>query len=177
MDTTWDQRIPNEPIFERNFLLSRPVIIPQGRANNTDGCASDQPWLLLTRAKEKEMANWWNVNVKSNGNFTTESNDCIKKGLPINTEHQPIKVSLRKLIKMYPDRPWLKGIHIDISTDNCVRNLGYYNPKDCISDNVQLNDRLTDQAFIMKMQQANQRPIDESRLWNNVTSPRMLEPY
>lgn len=171
----WDQRIPNEPIFERNFLLYRPETISQERPMNSDQCTPiNKPWLLMSRKQERNMANWWLDNVHN----TAVRRERKHSGVSTNKRSNH---TLKTLLEQYPDRPWLNGIHKDITAESHLRNNNYYNPKDCIVPCVQhdidLFARIRDEAFTRDMISQNQRPVDEMKMWNNITSPRMLEPY
>lgn len=169
----WDQRIPNEPIYERNFLLHRAEIISQERPINSDQCTlGNKPWLLLNRKQERDMANWWLDNVYN----TAVRRDRKHAGLATKKRSNH---TLKTLLQQYPDRPWLHGIHKDITAESQLRNINYYNPKDCIlpciRHDIELFSRVRDEAFTRDLINQNQRPVNEYKMWNNVTSPRMLE--
>ncbi len=161
--TSWDQRIPNEPLLERNFLIERPPIIPQDSPRTSDRCAAtDRPWLLMDRAAEKAMMMYWY-------NFVINDNSNKQKSK-----------SLRKMIIKYPGRPWLHGIRKNIERDSHLSNRNYYNPKDCIIDSVQHDlhglNRLADDVLYRQMSQGNKRQDCNIRLWNQPTTARMTEP-
>lgn len=176
--TSWDQRIPNEPLLERQFLIQRPPIIPQDIPRNTSHCSvgSERPWLLMTKQAEDEMMNYWSRNVVNK--------DII--GSP--TSSKKHSKTLNQMTKKYPDRPWLHGTHRNIDRDSQLSNRNYYNPKDCIIPCVQHDlcgfNRIADQAMLKKMTEDQlfrngalcSGNGSNGGFWNQSTSMRMNEP-
>lgn len=169
---SWDQRIPNEPIFERNFIIERPPIVSQDHPRNTSLCTPashlNRPWLLTSHEIEKDAMMYWNrntVNTKPQGVNGTP--DKHTKSLKTMSEH-------------HPDRPWLTSIRRNINMDSQLSARSYYNPKDCIHDDVQGDllrlDRIADDALLHHMTGGGQRLDGNTRLWNQPTSMRMTEP-
>uniref|UniRef100_A0A6C0J572 Uncharacterized protein n=1 Tax=viral metagenome TaxID=1070528 RepID=A0A6C0J572_9ZZZZ len=174
-DCSWDQKIPNEPIYERNHLLHQPAIIPSMRPINTNYCTrSQQPWTSISRADERHIANWWLDNVHKTGK------ERPSKHAGISTK-QRSNHTLKTLTEQYTNKPWINGNHIDIVTESHLRNSNYHNPHDQIEGHVtrdiDILSSIRNKTFIKDMVDSNQRPIDEMKLWGNSTSPRMLEPY
>lgn len=169
-DCSWDQRIPNEAILERQFLSVRPPIILQNRPSQTSCPSSKKPdsWLLFNRKAEHNDAEYWKNNV-----ISTESKGIDTKG------HTKPR-SYKKLLEQYPDKPWLQGTTINIDRESELRSLNYYNPKDCIKTEAQQElttlTRLSDETMIRNMQQQSARMGGNGRLWNIPTSVRMTEP-
>ena len=166
--TSWDQRIPNEPLFERNFLIERPPIIPQNAPKNTSQCTPlNSSWLIMDRKTEKEAMMYWYYNV---------INKAVKG---TNTSERKAK-SLKKMTDKHPDRPWLHSTHRNINKDSQLSNRNYYNPKDCIIQCVQHDltgfARIADEALIKQMDVGNKRLDCSTKMWNQPTSLRMTEP-
>ena len=166
---TWDQRIPNEPLFDRQFLLSRPPTILQDFPRTTNQCtdSSKRPWLVFTDKSEKQAAEFWQNNVVSK---EIKGVDTIGHSKPV-----PIK----SLLKKHPERPWLHSTDKNIDRESQLLNLNYYNPQDCITPSV-YNDlagfrRISDEALLREMQ-VNSAHMVNGRLWDTVTSVKMLEP-
>lgn len=171
----WDQRIPNEPLLERQFLIERPPIIPQDFPRNTSQCTpavyNNRPWLVMNRDSEGEMMDYWHYNVV-NSNV---------KGVAVKDKNKD-EQNLEKLTKKYPDRPWLHGIHRNIVRDSQLRN-GNYNPKDyiypCVQRELQGFNRVADSKIFHQMtkeQLFRNGALWDGRLWNESTSIRMNEP-
>ena len=170
MPSCWDQRIPNEPLFERQFVIERPPIIPQNRPRNTSQCLPTQNcrYLLMDRSAEAHAMRYWYCNVV---NGKGVNNECKKD------------ISLEQMIQQYPNRPWLHSVHHNIDHDSQLRNRNYYNPQDCINGVVQndlnIMNRNADQAMIRQMtsnQLFRNGALSDGRLWNQSTSVRANEP-
>ena len=169
--TSWDQRIPNEPLFERNFLVERPPIIPQDFPKNTNQCTptniANRPWLVMDRKAEKEAMMYWHYNIV---------NKDVKG---TNTRERKSK-SLKKMTEKHPDRPWLHTIRRNIDKDSQLSNRNYYNPRDCIIPCVQHDlagfARIADEALMRQMSTGNKRLDCSTRTWNQPTSLKMTEP-
>jgi hypothetical protein len=166
---TWDQRIPNEPLFKRNFLIDRPPIIPQNRPNNTSlctpACLINQPWLLMNHDTEEQSMLYWSKHTISSKSQGVNSTDNSPQ-------------SLKKMIAKYPDRPWLTSIPKNIVQDSKLSERDYYNPQDYINNNVSTAlTRMNSAAdkTLLKELTPDQR-LDGIRMWNQSTSPRMTEP-
>jgi hypothetical protein len=170
---TWDQRIPNEPLFDRNFIIERPPIISQDRPRNTSLCTPaghvDRPWLLMNHATEKSAMLYWYRHTHTKRYQGVNSSELNKKSK-----------SLKKMIKCYPDRPWLKSIARNVVQDSQLSFRDYYNPKDCINTEVNKDlttfNRIADDALSKEMTNTKQRLNGSTRLWNQSTSMKMTEP-
>jgi hypothetical protein len=173
---TWDQRIPNEPLFERNFLIERPPQIPQDFPRTTNECIAtkDREWQIYNNEVENTMMNYWHNNIKSTD----------IKG--VNSEKKETN-SLDEMTQKYPYQPWLKGIHRNIDKDSQLLNLNYYNPKDCIIPCVQYDlrglNRLADEAMFKELTKSRVFKNYEMcgraggmKTWNQTTSMKMNEP-
>jgi hypothetical protein len=171
--TSWDQRIPNKPLYERQFLIERPPTIPQNRPHNTSLCMpvqNCQPYLLMDRIAEEDAMRYWYY-IAANSNNKGVNSGCKKD------------ISLEQMMQKYPNRPWLHGVHRNISHDSQLRNRNYYNPQDCVNgiiqDDLNAMNRIADQAMIRQMT-ANQLfrngTLSDGRLWNQSTSVRANEP-
>lgn len=169
----WDQRIPNEPLFDRQFLVERPPIISQDRPRNTSQCAPDsQPWLVINHDTEREMMNYWHRHVVNRDVKGVNSKDAQEKSLDMTKDQSQNQ-----------NRPWLHGIHRNIDRDSQLSNRNYYNPRDCIVPLMQhrlngLNAR-ADSAMLKQMtenQLFRNGILCDGRLWNKSTSIRMNEP-
>jgi hypothetical protein len=82
---------------------------------------------------------------------------------------------LSRLQSKYPDRPWLAGVQRHIDGESTLFRLNYYNPRDCVADDVQkeldgFNAR-ADSAFTERMRK--EAPM-HLKPWNNSTSPRQM---
>ena len=169
---SWDQRIPNEPILDRNFLIQRPPLIPQDIPRTTNECISslDRPWLLYDRATEKTLMSYWHHHTNTD------------KFQGVNTPSTVAK-SLDKMTDKFPNRPWLHGIHRNIDKDSNLSNRNYYNPKDCIIPCVQYDvagfNRIADSALFKEMikDSINMNFCGKAgRIWNQSTSMKANEP-
>lgn len=122
----WDQRIPNEPIANRQFLFERPPVLYRVPPLTTNQCIPAPPQLMiLTPTMEFQSANYWDNNLRGKK----------YEGLPTDPSLQKKKErtdKLKKLIQRHPDRPWLHGVNINIDAESKLRGLDYYNPEDCI---------------------------------------------
>lgn len=169
--SAWDQRIPNEPIYERQFLIERPPIIPQSRPLNSSQSQCTRappPYLLMDCIAEADAMNYWYCNVVNN--TETGVNSGCKKGK-----------SLQQMTQEYPNRPWLHGVHRNIRHDSQLSNRNYYNPNDCISESDRLDviNRIADQELTRQMtigQLFRNGALCDGRIWNQSTSVRGTEP-
>lgn len=169
----WDQRIPNEPLFERNFLIERPPIILQDSPSSTSQCTPvchSRPWLVMDKNTEKQMMSYWHHNVVNR--------DC--KGPNTKPKKKNAK-SLKKMTERNPDRPWLHGIHRNIDRDSLLSNRNCYNPKDCINSCVQNDlaglDRIANEAMLRQMTVNQLTDLGSGcNVWNRPTSVKMTEP-
>jgi len=176
---SWDQRIPNEPIFERNLLIERPPQIPQDFPRTTNPCvdSSKKPWLLYDRPTEKTMMTYWHHHT------TTD------KVQGVNAKEKLAK-SLDKMTEKFPEKPWLHGIHRNIDYDSKLSNRNYYNPKDCIIPCVKYDiaglNRIADDKLFREMTKSRVfqhhdycsggRGNSNMGIWNQTTSMKMNEP-
>jgi hypothetical protein len=170
----WDQRIPNEPLLERQFLVERPPIIPQDRPGNTSQCTPAEhlkrPWLLMDRTAEKQSMMYWHHNTVNTDIKGTNTASLTSK-------------SLNTMTEKHPGRPWLHGIHRNVDRDSHLRNHNHYNPMDCVVPAVQQDlssfNRIADEAMLKEMTQTQlfrNGALEDGRMWNQPTSMRMTEP-
>jgi hypothetical protein len=159
----WDQRIMNEPIYERNFLYAQPPILIQDRPRSTVWCATRprQPWLHAPQPVEQAAADYWAALNRCGGGTMT----------PAGVSRQ----DLSRLQSKYPDRPWLAGVQRHIDGESTLFRLNYYNPRDCVADDVQkeldvFNAR-ADAAFTERMRADTSMHLQS---WNNSTSPKQM---
>ena len=123
----WDQRIPNEPLFNRNFLLTKPVIIPDHRPVSTYGTGLQpvgqfrpQEQFNYNPSAELSLARYWH------DNFLRPT------GLPTIYSVVPsAKLSLENLVKMYPTKPWMQGVQRNINAESQVKPYQPILNKDC----------------------------------------------
>lgn len=171
----WDQRIPNEPIFQRQFNITRPPIIPQDGPRSTSRSLQCQPrscsrpWMLMSKDAEQQMMRYWVSHSACNN--IGGVNKCITAK------------DLDQMTRMYPDRPWLSGIHRNVDHESKLLNHNYYNPKDCVIPKVKKElkelDRIVDTAMLRKMtdtQLFRNGSLCDDQLWNQSTSLRQNEP-
>jgi hypothetical protein len=163
----WDQRIPNEPILERQFLLVRPPIVLQERPMQTSQPCKHSVPKLFNRRTEHRRAEYWRNNL-----ITTE-----EKGIDTIGHSKPR--NYKKLAEQYPDKPWLNGVSINIDNESKLFGLNTYNTKDCMSHEVLSEfltlSRLSDETMVRNMQQQSVRMNEDGRLWNIATSLRTVE--
>jgi len=123
----WDQRIPNEPLFQRNFLLERPPVINRVPPITTTQCiAPPSSFLVVDPKMEYQSADYWNKHLSQ----------IRVEGLPTNPslpKKQKRKEELSKYKQTNPEQPWLFGTNININAESKLKGLDYYNPKDCIN--------------------------------------------
>lgn len=133
----WDQRIPNEPLLDRNFVIHRPPIIYNNRPQTTDPCIGvDREWLLLNKNLENKSSRYWcnHLNGQKYQGLPTQNTVNGSK-----VKSKPTKRAKRRHLKCKKtrkDRPWIHGTNINIDAESKLRRLDYYNPKDCIANEV-----------------------------------------
>ena len=121
-----------------------------------------QPILLVEKNVEEQIANNWNNEIRYNGS---------KRDFE----------SLDWHTRRFPDRPWLMGISYDINAESNLKNLGFYNDRDCITDaeNKTLS-KLELDASIRIMKNSNQNfnvyPTLTRQWFDNTTRVKTL-PY
>lgn len=133
----WDQRIPNEPLLDRNFVIHHPPVIYNNRPQTTDPCIGvDREWLLLDNKLEKKSSRYWctHLNSQKYHGIPTQTtvNGSKIKYKPTKRENQQYS----KCKHQRQDRPWIHGTNINIDAESKLKRLDYYNPKDCIANNV-----------------------------------------
>lgn len=194
MDTCclkWDQRIPNEPIFERNFLIQRPEVINHRYPQSTDPCIClDNQYLLLDQNIAQNSQKYWkhNLNGQMCQGVPTNSPGQIQK-LQTSTPFEPMgqncvnRVYARRQDVPCPQKfaypPWISGTNINIDADSALRRLDCYNPKDCISPEVYRQLRTMDQLPKMRdFYEGTQllTPDITPKVWNNNSRMQMIEP-
>lgn len=168
----WDQRIPNDPIAERTFLLQRPPIIYNRQIQTTNPCIGvDSRWLILNRNLINSSEEYWANNFDG------------QKYAGLSTYNQPklTKEQRKKLKREHPNKPWIYGINKNIDAESKVFGLDYYNPEDCISPKVQKNLRKESIEANLSLCK-NYHQITENYLtktpfwWDNTSKMRMQEP-
>ena len=173
---TWDQRIPNEPLLDRQFLITNPPVVVQDYPRSTVQCTApgrthpeDRPWLQFNKRTEREATQFWHNNTVSDQG----------KGVPTQDQNHGASVpKLKTLVQDHPERPWLHGINKNIDRESQLHNLNYYNPRDCIIPCVQRDlccfNRMAGEKMARQFQS---KRLDVGvKMWNNPTSLRMLEP-
>lgn len=157
-DCCWDQRIPNEPLFERQFLIQRPPIIVQGIPENTSPCArAPSAWLGLK--DELSAIEYWYNNVINKDHKGPNTKD---KG----------KFNLVSLIRQYPTRPWLYSTRLNVDIGSQLSSRDYYNPKDHLCTGRDYS--IADQSLVDQM--TTRRPDTQStRIWGQPTSMKMAD--
>jgi hypothetical protein len=161
----WDQRIPNEAIFDRIFATGpHPPIIPQVTNQSTRGRGSGpvpgpSQLLLMDDNTEREMMLYWYHTVKGKGKGKGEG-----------------ELNLAEMVRKYPKRPWLQGIHKNIDRESQLIRRGY-NPKDCISQEAQeavdRSNKIADRTMLREMTKGQifrNGTLCEERMWNQPTS-------
>lgn len=181
--SSWDQRIPNEPLFERQFFVQQPPIIPQDGPMSTTQCLPadyyGRPWLLMSKNVESDMMNYWRthtacpldgINTKCNSKKRNKC-ECERKGLD-------------QMIAKYPDRPWLRGIRKNTDQESLLFGQHNLASKDCITRSdrkkLQKDNRLADTVMLRSMvhgQLFRNGALCDGRLWNQSTSLRANEPF
>jgi len=167
----WDQRIPNEPIFRRNFFIQRPPIIPQDFPHGTTPCSrAAGPWLLMTRADEEAMMRYWYYHVVANSAPGVNALHATRGAVP----------SLQEAMRLYPNRPWLRGTKVNTERESQLsRRTGYrtYNPKDCIppllESRLEQHNNIANQRMLQQMKGIQ---MNTCNIWNQSTSVRLLDP-
>jgi len=169
----WDQRIPNEPLIERTFLLERPPVIYNRRLQTTSPCIGVNPkWLLLDNKLAEQSAEYWRNNL----------NGQKYQGLPLyDCPTKLTKKQLKQLRKKYPNQPWIYGTNKNVDAESKLLALDYYNPEDCINSKV--DKKLHEQNIIANTRLYNKyHRVTNNYLthtpfyWDNTSKMRMQEP-
>lgn len=129
-DHTWDQRISNESIYQRQFNdrghLGAPNI-PQSGPTSSRPHTVRRPYLLVdSHSERRALAHWLQIN------------------------NRPA-ASLSEMTRLYPGRPWLYSIHRNIDVDSELSSRNYYNPKDIGSQAPKLDSNM-DMDMDMEME-------------------------
>jgi|688.fasta_scaffold797762_2 hypothetical protein len=138
----WTPPISNEKIISYNNTRLSAFNYPRAFMNPplSDKIQTNfaQPILLVEPNVEEQMANNWNNEVRHNGT---------------RREFETLDWHTRR----FPDRPWLLGVSYDVNADSNLKNLGWYNDRDCITnDEFKTLERLELDASIRIMKQNNQ---------------------
>ena len=165
----WDQRIPNEPLFDRTFLIHRPPVIHQQYPSLTNECIESRgDWLLLNPALEKDSGNYWcsHLNGQINQGLPTSKHYCDYSDATVSAENPS---------------PWLTGTNINVDAESSLRRLDYYNPEDCISEKVNKKLHKKNQKASLKLykgyhQITTHYPSQTDNWFNNFTKIKNLEP-
>jgi len=127
-NTIWEQKISNELIYERNFLLEMPimpVLNPALIDNIANEKYNSKTFLSLSDENELIMANYWYYYIYKN-----------KKGLNTKGRVNIRQHSLKYLLKKFNNKkPWLEGINKNIQYESFLqfRNRQPLN-RDCIPE-------------------------------------------
>lgn len=168
----WDQRIPNEPILARNELIYRPPIIPTSYPPNTNPCIAQSQvhnrWTLETSDANTMARDYWCNHLQGQ----------LNQGVPIT------RLSCKKEPKLNSagNEPWIHGTNINIDAESRLRRLHYYNPHDCINDNVlrklaKENKEASINMYDNYYKMTNNFYPNLTRQWrNNSTKQRNTEP-
>ena len=152
---SWDQRIPNEPIFRRNFFIDRPVIIPSERPYTTY-CTGKMPIGILNERKryndssEKQIKRYYTDNILND-----------QGGLPLLGDKKTLKPEMKT-------SEYLSGIHYNIDSETKVKPYEILRSKDCFKAG-QIDER--------GLKTSNDEGIEarNSKLWNINTSPKFIK--
>lgn len=165
----WDQRIRNEPILARNFLLAQPPIVPFERPVTTlctksapVGRVLAQERLRYSPHDELRLANFWLASQKIGGLLTSDYD--LNMG------------NFAALVAAYPDRPWLQGVYHNIKVETDVKPYSLLD-SDCVPNDslviIERQRQLTEartKAREMKMKMKTETPV-----WDIYTSVRMQQ--
>lgn len=169
----WDQRIPNESLYDRVFLVQNPPVINQEYPMSTNRCvqamSNHKSVLLIDKKLEQQSADYWC------GNLNTEEEQGIPTvDHPFNRCNQP----LSELQQKNPQSPWVYGVNYNIGSESQLRRLNYYNPKDCIVNPCKLQElnRKADSELLKSMQHDQHYPNNTPLMFNNNTRVINMEP-
>lgn len=183
MDCRWDQKIPNEPILDRNFIIAQPPIIPFERPCTTT-CTRAAPVGVIDFSKrvspqeELRIANFWYAHTIAKG----------KTGLPLNANSNfnanfnfngdfngnfNFNFTLQQYLVQYPDRPWMRGVFNNITAENAVKPYQVAVALDCIPKQElvkqQMQHQITHERVLAKEQELTFAPP----YWDQNTSLKL----
>jgi hypothetical protein len=201
----WDQRIPNNPIFNRSFLLAQPPMVLFERPVSTYGTAEEPVGMVnlatrMPQPEETRMINYWllhTANPKPTGLLTNPKMDMpspVKPGRLAGIPVSPVKASKfpgsevgnpaqpileqdqGALLEQYPTRPWQQGVTFNINAENSVKSYELNVHKDTIPFDMEVE--FTTQRMITDARaRANmEREAPTDTTWNQPTSLKMSRP-
>lgn len=116
----WDQRIPNESIFNRNFLIKHPPLTYLHYPQTTNQCIKSSP--VVSTSDTKQLNQHWSEYL----------NGQDIQGLPTNSNTIPaLNLSSNSSSNSNKGRP------INIDAESTLKGLNYFNPKDVIQWQIQ----------------------------------------
>ena len=126
----WDQKIPNEPILERNFLIKHPPVIHRNYPQSSDPClCTDNEYLLLDKTLEERRYKYWKNNLR--GQLEQGVPTLSKNELKKEKEIEGTDVNLSKIPPL--QRKWIWSTPRNIGAENQLYRLHYYNPLECLT--------------------------------------------
>ena len=188
----WDQRIPNEPLYDRRFLIQRPTIVYQARPANTDECNVAMCGIQTGGAniirKTPIDYKYWCKYLSGE----------LNQGLPVNSTHKKHKnmektpcpltekqlkrkvqrtLGIRAGLNGLTDfEPWNEGVQYNIDADSKLRRLDYYNPTDCIEPFIMEHLSQLNQTANLRMYGKLTSKMELPQWINNNTKARITEP-
>jgi hypothetical protein len=174
----WDQRIPNKPILDRNFILKKPPIILNERPYSTYCTGRRQIGTLnlhtrVNKKTEEEMRSFWQdnvVNLTEHGGLPLSKNkkDNFKANSNSNSNSNS-KPGIKTA-----DAPWMQSVHYNITADSTVKPYRPFLTKDCIKNNKvfdmnnDISNELTNGFLTVDL---------KKRVWDINTSFKMREDH
>jgi hypothetical protein len=160
-DCIWTPPISNEKIIGYNSARYSNYNMPRAFMNpplaDKVGTQFGTPILLMTMDIEEKMANNWNNELHNIKTYET----------------------LEYFVRRYPARPWLLGISYNINAESELKNLNYYNHRDCIQEEESiLLDRLSLDASIKIMNKSTPKyniyPTETKKWFDNNTRVKTM---
>ena len=199
----WDQRIPNNPIFNRSFLLAQPPIVLFERPVSTYGTkeAPVGQVHMETRMPQKEelrLANYWRLHTANKQPTGLLINPRVNNRGPFNRPVDPARLAgsskfpgleamgpapvldqgnltgLTGYKFQYPTQPWQQGVTYNINAENAIKPYQKNIYKDTISAEVE--EDLTNQRTLTDARaRARSQPVKAN--WDQPTSLKMTGPF
>ena len=177
----WDQRIPNEPIYQRNFMIEHPPVIHWNRPQ--DQACTHSVRSQIRQDLYGEPANCKEPSILMNPELDQESEqywrehncDAGVRGLKIRKHKNNMKNNMKNNIRE-PNiqKPWIAGVKYNIHAESDLRNLHYYNPQDCLLNTPVSPD--SDLRLLKAMQHESYYLNETPRMFNNQTRMVSIEP-
>lgn len=173
----WDQRIPNQPILERQFLIGRPPVHHIGRPQTTNpGIGEEICWQITSPSQEHQSYGYWQDHLQ--GRLGQGLPTAQPSSQPRGAQYHPHHGNCRAPNKR-THRDWVHGINYDIGADSHLRRLDQYNPDDLLTGPQQQQLATANQRAVLRIH--NNRDtgmyLDNTALWlNNPTRMINQEP-